>query len=430
MAKKAVNTDQTKEPAWVVDVGPFVAHAHRRQNEYEQLKQIEQRLQQRLGEVIDTFQRLEKVFPDTMASANDAPRVGPDRRAALADALVALCDTVRQTQFGQGMDLLLDNARREQAGNYQLAFSLYSLGWAQDRTAILDQLNELERLPKQADKFDPRAPSQQGVWQTVSHLFGYLVQCPNHGPEPPEWHPDRLEAARLSAELDKLAGKSGGEDSHARVDPVLENGTTKPGAGPLDNGKEPARELAENEVVVSEMEDGEKESVDRNSPAVNTVIQTPTTLASGQSFCGRRNRGRDDVGVTTKKKGRNIHGRMLATLQQDPDSLDWSARQWAQFLKCSKSTVVEGPAWQSILKARALQKADEISRRKNGQRSDGGMIPTDRAPMPTDPKKIEGADFLGEICPFFISEPALFHIFWPLFRPNDDRVGGIQRCQA
>jgi hypothetical protein len=61
---------------------------------------------------------------------------------------------------------------------------------------------------------------------------------------------------------------------------------------------------------------------------------------------------------------------MLEELQRRPDSVAWSAQAWREFLKCSKSTVVEAPAWQTILTARALRQADEVSRRKETKPTD------------------------------------------------------------
>lgn len=77
------------------------------------------------------------------------------------------------------------------------------------------------------------------------------------------------------------------------------------------------------------------------------------------------------AGAKTTARGKNISGRMLAKLQQDPDCAAWSAQIWAGFLSCVKSTVIEAPAWQTIRNARALQQADGVSRRRGNRRSVG-----------------------------------------------------------
>lgn len=45
------------------------------------------------------------------------------------------------------------------------------------------------------------------------------------------------------------------------------------------------------------------------------------------------------------RKGKDINARMLSAFHAQPESREWSARQWAAYLGCSASTVVGTPAW-------------------------------------------------------------------------------------
>jgi hypothetical protein len=60
---------------------------------------------------------------------------------------------------------------------------------------------------------------------------------------------------------------------------------------------------------------------------------------------------------------------IIEMLHRNPDTVGWSAQKWSEWLKCSKSTVVESPAWQTIQKKREdLKKAELENARK--QRSE------------------------------------------------------------
>lgn len=66
---------------------------------------------------------------------------------------------------------------------------------------------------------------------------------------------------------------------------------------------------------------------------------------------------------TTGKKGKDINGRMLKTIAETPESLGWSARQWADYLVCSDGTVKATDIWISRLRnVRALLAADEAQK--------------------------------------------------------------------
>jgi hypothetical protein len=63
----------------------------------------------------------------------------------------------------------------------------------------------------------------------------------------------------------------------------------------------------------------------------------------------------------TKKKTPQkptVNERMKKTMQENPESLGWSAKRWAIELKCGKSTVAETECWRSLLLVRLNNKAE------------------------------------------------------------------------
>jgi hypothetical protein len=81
------------------------------------------------------------------------------------------------------------------------------------------------------------------------------------------------------------------------------------------------------------------------------------------------------VSEDTTKAGRgakkNVNSRMLAEYQKNPESLNWSADQWAAHLNCSKSSVVESKTWGSLklLKANEALKKREQQKQNNRKRA-------------------------------------------------------------
>lgn len=80
----------------------------------------------------------------------------------------------------------------------------------------------------------------------------------------------------------------------------------------------------------------------------------------------------NDNDTDQNRKGKRINERILGKLQQYPDSLYWSAQQWADALGCSKSTIAETPTWKTTIRAaRAMQQAERETRQGRSQgRSD------------------------------------------------------------
>jgi hypothetical protein len=57
------------------------------------------------------------------------------------------------------------------------------------------------------------------------------------------------------------------------------------------------------------------------------------------------------------RRGKNIHARMLETIQEIPEAMGWSSIQWARHLKCAKSTVVGTTTWKNFTMLREQAKA-------------------------------------------------------------------------
>lgn len=59
-----------------------------------------------------------------------------------------------------------------------------------------------------------------------------------------------------------------------------------------------------------------------------------------------------------KKPKTRVNAKMLETLLNVPDSYAWSARKWAQHLRCSVSSVAETEAWKKVIPTRQKQERD------------------------------------------------------------------------
>src|SRR5262249_10327443 len=72
------------------------------------------------------------------------------------------------------------------------------------------------------------------------------------------------------------------------------------------------------------------------------------------------------------RKGKRINEQMLGRLQREPESLYWSAQQWADALGCSKSTIAETHTWKTTIRAaKARERAEREMRQERRQgRSD------------------------------------------------------------
>jgi hypothetical protein len=65
----------------------------------------------------------------------------------------------------------------------------------------------------------------------------------------------------------------------------------------------------------------------------------------------------------------SVNARMLETIMSNHDARGWSCKQWATYLKCAKSSVVETPAWKELALLRDCARAE---RRKDRRRRPKG----------------------------------------------------------
>ena len=105
------------------------------------------------------------------------------------------------------------------------------------------------------------------------------------------------------------------------------------------------------------------------------LIAKPAELATGDETLS--NHGETGVvspeggGKSPTGKGKNINGRMLDAIQEDQEALGWNSRQWAEHLKCAKSSVVETKTWKDLQMRRERDKAERAKdRRRRPKTSD------------------------------------------------------------
>jgi hypothetical protein len=67
--------------------------------------------------------------------------------------------------------------------------------------------------------------------------------------------------------------------------------------------------------------------------------------------------------------GKNINGRMLATIQNDQDAKGWTLKKWASYLKCSEAGVQKTRTWKDLSMFRDKQKAEKAMDRSRNRHS-------------------------------------------------------------
>jgi hypothetical protein len=175
---------------------------NRRRQLTDRLERLSEEFPPKMHQVAEALRCFQATVPATNAFSEDAvaPVLSAEQREALADALLALCKTVRDTGFSRGIELILAKAQPNIGHNARVAIHLYSLGWTADREGILKLLIWLEKLPKNADNFDSNAPCQREVWRIVLDQFDVIMPWPfmrmAHN-----WHPVLMEVRRIWAEL-------------------------------------------------------------------------------------------------------------------------------------------------------------------------------------------------------------------------------------
>ena len=71
----------------------------------------------------------------------------------------------------------------------------------------------------------------------------------------------------------------------------------------------------------------------------------------------------DPKGKPAKNVKKNVNGRMLDKMSKDKACHGWTSTQWAKFLKCAKSSVVDTDTWKGLKDARMDLKASHMKDR-------------------------------------------------------------------
>ncbi|MDA1326297.1 MAG: hypothetical protein O3C34_16325 [Proteobacteria bacterium] len=72
-----------------------------------------------------------------------------------------------------------------------------------------------------------------------------------------------------------------------------------------------------------------------------------------------------------QKSPATVNERMAGTIMEKPEAMGWNSPQWAKFLKCGKSSVVETATWKILEIARLQAKAERMNdRRRKPKASD------------------------------------------------------------
>jgi hypothetical protein len=219
-------------------VDQLLDEAARRQQLLASLKLVEQRLATKRARVVEALHGLAAALPNGEAYSQDRV-LSQDWQERLADALLQVCQAVREGEFGRGIDLILSQDQKDARGNVCLAIDLYRRAWSGNRQAIMELLERLDELRKQGDPFNPANPSQLGVWDAIRSKFDVIIPWPPLLNTVHFWHPDAVEAGRLQAELSPQPAPGGApEPLRNRPWPLVGERTCR---------RDPLRELARDE---------------------------------------------------------------------------------------------------------------------------------------------------------------------------------------
>ena len=84
----------------------------------------------------------------------------------------------------------------------------------------------------------------------------------------------------------------------------------------------------------------------------------PSEPATGPEESGKQ-RPAPDQGQKKKSKPATVNQRMAVAVQSHPDRIQWTARQWAEHLDCSKTAVTDTDTWKRTIRTfRQLEAAN------------------------------------------------------------------------
>jgi hypothetical protein len=89
--------------------------------------------------------------------------------------------------------------------------------------------------------------------------------------------------------------------------------------------------------------------------SIASAPASPVLTGSGQKEVPPANN-------TTRTPRGTVNQRMLERLQHEPESVDWSQREWAEQLHCAPSAIADALAWKTVMKTRAMAAVDRFDR--------------------------------------------------------------------
>jgi hypothetical protein len=176
-------------------IDQILERATRERDLVDQERQIEDRLRARWSSVVEAIRGFSATLPGGSVPGSDQVESAAEG-AVVADALLKLCQAVRDGLFTRGMTDILNGDGDDAPANDRLATELYRRAWSNDRQGVIDLVDRVSRLPNLPDHRDPAVPSPGGVCQAVRAKFYSIMPWPSFGAIH-AWHPDLIEAWQL-----------------------------------------------------------------------------------------------------------------------------------------------------------------------------------------------------------------------------------------
>jgi hypothetical protein len=193
------STNETNSPIPLPDADAITAAANRRRKAHARLDEIDANRERALHNANALLTACQSALPHA-TDYDKTPVIPPERRAAVADALLALWAGFRVERIDTGR--LIDQMERQTrligGDTFGYVVHLAQRGRDGDREGAIQLLAELDKLPGRRDPDTPREVNQEGVWHAfVAQLRG-LLHWSNAGP----YLPDSEEGSRLAQELE------------------------------------------------------------------------------------------------------------------------------------------------------------------------------------------------------------------------------------
>lgn len=101
------------------------------------------------------------------------------------------------------------------------------------------------------------------------------------------------------------------------------------------------------------------------------AAEKPNEKQAATEGDAKASEGEKTTADSQKGKGKNVNARMLDAIQDDPEKIYLSSKQWADLIGCSKSVIIDSLTWKTVCKPARDREALSRGKRLRGARKAG-----------------------------------------------------------